>query len=265
MKPTSPTEFKTVEVLGCPLAVTDYAGAVALVSRWAEKKNRPYLVAAANTHVVALARHDPEFGRALEKFDLVLPDGMPLIWCINCFSGSQMKDRVYGPTFMLHGLQAPGFSHFLLGGSKELLEMLQQKLRQKFPAIRIAGTYSPPFGLWPEDEDERMISRIQDSGAEFVWIGLGCPKQELWLARNKERLPAAIYSAVGAAFAFHAGRVKQAPNWMQRLGLEWVFRLLAEPRRLWKRYVLFNSLFLFYLTFPIRKAPSRLRRNDGRP
>ena len=246
----SPTEFKTAQVLGCPLAVTDYAGAVALVSGWAKKKDRPYLVAAANTHLVALARHDPGFGSALEKFDLVLPDGMPLIWCMNRFSGAEMQDRVYGPTFMLHCLAVPGFSHFLLGGSEELLETLQQKLRLKFPGLRIAGTYSPPFGIWPEDEDDRILSRIKGSGAEFVWIGLGCPKQELWLARNRERLPAAVYPAVGAAFAFHAGRVRQAPGWMQRLGLEWMFRLLAEPRRLWKRYVLFNSLFLFYLAVP---------------
>jgi len=254
MTPNASTELKTAQVLGCPLAVIDYTGAVALVSRWAKKKDRPYLVAAANTHVVALARHNPEFGGALAKFDLVLPDGMPLIWCMNHFSGAQMKDRVYGPTFMLHGLEVTNITHFLVGGSEELLETLQQKLRQKFPGIRIAGAYSPPFGIWPEDEDERIIRRIRDSCAEFVWIGLGCPKQELWLARNRERLPAGIYSAVGAAFAFHAGRVKQAPNWIQRLGLEWMFRLMAEPRRLWKRYVLFNSLFLFYLAIPFKKA-----------
>lgn len=248
--------FETAPVLGCPLAVLDYAGAVELVSGWALKKDRPYLVAAANTHVVALARHETGFHHALEKFDLILPDGMPLIWCMNQFSKTGLCDRVYGPTFMLRCLETAGpqFSHFLVGGSEELLETLQRKLLEKFPALRIAGTYSPPFGQWPEDEDDRIIRKIQEAGAEFVWLGLGCPKQELWLARNKERLPAGIYPAVGAAFAFHAGRVKQAPGWMQRFGLEWIFRLLAEPRRLWKRYVVFNTLFLFYLVVDLKKA-----------
>ena len=220
-----------------------------LVRARAAAADRPYLVAAANTHLITLARHDPEFGGAIEKFDLLLPDGMPLVWCMNRFSNAGMTDRVYGPTFMLRCLEGTGseFAHYLIGGSEELLETLQRKLREMFPGIRIAGAYSPPFGQWPEDEDERIIGRIAQSGAQFVWIGLGCPKQELWLARNKDRLPAAVYPAVGAAFAFHAGRVRQAPAWMQRLGLEWAFRLLAEPRRLWKRYVVYNSLFLIYL------------------
>lgn len=258
--PAPDWEPKTVSVLDSPLAATDYAGAVELVCSWAQKGDKPRLVAAANTHVVALARHDPEFRAAVEKFDLLLPDGMPLVWCMNRISGAGLKDRVYGPTFMLHCLKATagGFSHFLVGGSEELLETLRQKLLEKFPGLRIAGTYSPPFGQWPEDEDGRIIERIAGSGAQFVWIGLGCPKQEYWLARNKNRLPAAVYPAVGAAFAFHAGRVRQAPVWMQRFGLEWAFRLLSEPRRLWKRYVVYNSLFLFYLAidFKKRKRPA---------
>ena len=240
---------QTARVLGFPLAVTDYAGAVELVRGWAREAAGPRLVAAANTHLITLARHDAEFGGAIEKFDLLLPDGMPLVWCMNRFSGAAMKDRVYGPTFMLRCLEATAgeFSHFLMGGSEELLETLRKKLADRFPGLRIAGVYSPPFGPWPEDEDARMIERIAQSGAQFVWVGLGCPKQELWLARNKHRLPPAVYPAVGAAFAFHAGRVKQAPMWMQQLGLEWAFRLLAEPRRLWRRYVVFNTLFLYYL------------------
>jgi len=249
LPPAGLAEPSTSLVLGCPLAITDYTRAAELAINWARSGDRARAVAAANTHVVTLARHEPGFARALEKFDLLLPDGMPLVWCMNKFSNAGMTDRVYGPTFMLRSLEMAGseFSHFLLGGSEELLVTLQQKLREKFPTIRIAGVYSPPFGKWPEDEDARIIARIADSGARFVWIGLGCPKQEVWIANNKARLPAAVYSAVGAAFAFHAGMVKQAPAWMQRSGLEWAFRLLAEPRRLWKRYVVYNSLFLFYL------------------
>jgi N-acetylglucosaminyldiphosphoundecaprenol N-acetyl-beta-D-mannosaminyltransferase len=239
--------------------MTDYARAVALTREWAARVDRVRAVAAANTHLVTLARHDPAFAEALARFDLLLPDGMPLVWCMNRFAKAGMSDRVYGPTFMLRCLEATQgeCSHFLLGGSQELLDTLRQKLREKFPRLEIAGVYSPPFGQWPEEEDVRIIERITRSGAQFVWIGLGCPKQEIWLARNKDRLPAGVYCAVGAAFAFHAGLVKQAPAWMQGLGLEWAFRLLAEPRRLWKRYVVYNSLFLFYLARDFKKMRRR--------
>ena len=110
----------------------------------------------------------------------------------------------------------------------------------------IAGSYAPPFPPWPADEEDRIVARVRDSGARFVWVGLGCPRQELWISRNLDRLPAAVYFGIGAAFAFHAGRVRQAPAWLQRAGLEWTFRLVMEPRRLWRRYVVYNSLFVFY-------------------
>jgi N-acetylglucosaminyldiphosphoundecaprenol N-acetyl-beta-D-mannosaminyltransferase len=267
--PANLLPIETRTVLGSPLALTDYAGAVALTQQWAAEGLRPYAVAAANTHVVTLARHDREFRDSMDKFDLLLPDGMPLVWCMNRAQaanpaeGTQLKDRVYGPTFMLRCLEASGeqFTHFLLGGSEELLADLQAKLRSRFPKLRIAGTYSPPFGKWPEEENERIFEAIRASKAQYIWIGLGCPKQEHWLARNKDRLPPGVYGAVGAAFAFHAGRVRQAPSWIQARGLEWAFRLAAEPRRLFKRYVTFNSLFLFYLALEAlggdRQTPRR--------
>lgn len=239
--------MQTCPVLNLPLAATDYAGAVATVRDWGQMQKRPYLVAAANTHVVALGRHDPDYGRTLDRFDLLLPDGMPLVWCMNRLFKAGLRDRVYGPTFMLRCLEVSEETHFLMGGTEELLATLTAKLRARFPKLEIVGTYSPPFGNWSEEEDQRILAAIRDSGAQFVWVGLGCPKQENWLARNKDRLPPAVYSGVGAAFAFHAGRVRQAPAWIQRMGMEWAFRLMAEPRRLWKRYVVYNTLFLFYL------------------
>ncbi|MEA3189160.1 MAG: N-acetylglucosaminyldiphosphoundecaprenol N-acetyl-beta-D-mannosaminyltransferase [Chthoniobacter sp.] len=241
----------TCDVIGTPLAVLDYEKAVAIARAWASEPAEARTIAAANTHVVTLARHDQQFGAALARFDLVLPDGMPLVWAMNRRCGVQMRDRVYGPTFMLRCLEATqdgSLQHFLLGGSDELLGTLRQRLREKFPGLQIAGVYAPPFGDWSNEEDDPIFEKIAASGAGFVWVGLGCPKQELWISRNKARLPPAVYCAVGAAFAFHAGRVRQAPAWMQNAGLEWIFRLAAEPRRLWRRYVLFNSLFLFYLT-----------------
>jgi len=252
--PTSP-------VLGLPLAVTDYQGAVAEVKRWAERRDRGYAVAAANTHLVTMARQDPQFAAALAHFDLLLPDGMPLVWVMNRSAVEPLKDRVYGPTFMLHCLEATQgepWSHFLLGGDEELLGALRAKLSARFPALRFAGSYAPPFGNWPVEEDERIIARIRESGANFIWVAFGCPKQELWVARCLPKLPPGVYGAVGAAFAFHAGRVRQAPLWMQRRGLEWLFRLAAEPRRLWRRYFYYNSLFVAYLLRDaLRRAPAR--------
>ncbi len=236
-------------ILGSNVAVTTYDEAISTAAHWAALGDRPYAIAAANTHLISLARSEPSFKNAISAFDLLLPDGMPLVWYINRHSKTPLKDRVYGPTFMLRCLaQTPGaFSHYFLGGSEELLAALLARLATSFPNMSVAGSYSPPFGNWDATEDQRILDRIQASGARYVWVGLGCPKQELWLARLKTRLPPAVYCAVGAAFAFHAGRVRQAPLWMQSAGLEWSFRLATEPRRLWKRYLLYNSLFIYYL------------------
>jgi len=236
----------TCPVLGVPLAVTDYAGAVALTRSWVEESHRrARAVGAAPTHFVTHARRDPEFRQALERFDLITPDGMPCVWLMN-LKGAGLRDRVYGPTLMLHGLGQPGLSHFLLGGSPEMLEKLQANLRARFPGIRIVGAHSPPFGPWSAAVDEQIIAEIAASGADYIWVGLGCPKQELWIARNKPNLPPGVYFAVGAAFPFHSGLVPQAPRWMQKRGLEWLYRVIREPRRLWKRYAVYNTLFLYY-------------------
>lgn len=239
--------MQTVSVLGSRLAALDYAQAVEVVRNWACLKDKAYTVAAANTHVTALARRDPVFGAALQSFDLILPDGMPLVWVMNRVGKAGLRDRVYGPNFMLRTLELNGPSHFFLGGTPELLAKLQEKLSLRFPGLRVAGTYAPSFGEWDQHETARILGAIKESSADFVWIGLGCPKQELWLAKMKKDLPPAVYVGVGAAFAFHAGRVRQAPLWMQRCGLEWFFRLCMEPRRLWKRFVVYNSLFIFYV------------------
>lgn len=240
-----PDPLTICPLLGIRLAATDYAGAAALTRSWAEEPC-VHAVAAANTHVVALGRHDAQFAATLAQFDLIVPDGMPLVWAMNR-RGAGLRDRVYGPTLMLHALGQPGVPHFLLGGSEELLERLMTKLRESFPGLQIAGSYSPPFGEWPEEENERIFERIAASGAKYIWVGLGCPKQERWIARHKAQLPPGVYFAIGAAFAFHAGLVSQAPAWMQKRGLEWAYRFAAEPRRLWKRYVVYNSLFIWYL------------------
>ncbi len=245
--------MKFKSVIGLPLAVTDYTGAISWILEKASAADLPYAVEAANTHVAALSRHDPEFSEAILKFDLITPDGMPLIWSLNAQLPPEEKltDRVYGPTLMLKTIEATNtpnspFRHFLLGGKPSTLKKLTDRFSKEFPNTILADTYSPPFGDWPENETESIITKIRKSGANLVWVSLGCPKQEHWIARNKHRLPPAVYFGIGAAFAFHAGEVKQAPALLQKAGLEWLYRLAMEPRRLFKRYLSYNSLFLYY-------------------
>ena len=180
---------KICPVLGVPLAATDYAAASAYCHAFAtdpsvREGKSTLAVAATATHPVTLARHDPEFRAVLAKFDLIVPDGMPLVWIMN-LQGAGLRDRVYGPTLMLHVLAIPGASHFFLGGSEELLAILKTRLLERFPHLSIAGSYSPPFspdGVWSKEENDRMLQKIAESGAQCIWVGLGCPKQELWIA-----------------------------------------------------------------------------------
>ena len=245
--------MKTIPVIGLPLAATDYAGAVAWVLERAGRGDRAYAVAAANTHVAALARHDPSFGATMRQFELICPDGMPLVWALNSRLPPEQRlaTRVYGPTLMLETLKASGaadgFRHFLLGGRESTLGVLTRSFGERFPGVVIAGAHAPPFGEWPADEFERICGMIREARANLIWVGLGCPKQEQWIARHKEQLPPGVYFGIGAAFAFHAGEVKQAPPVLQRCGLEWAYRLAMEPRRLFKRYFTYNPLFLYHL------------------
>lgn len=235
-----------------------------LILYWAQQRHSVYAVEAANTHVVSMTRSDKVFGAVMDQFDLIVPDGMPLVWSLNrkLADTEKLTDRVYGPELMLRCMEASRgqeqFQHYLLGGSEELLGALIHSLKAKFPDLNIAGTYSPPFGSWPIEEDLRICQAIRESGANLIWVSLGCPKQEAWIARLKTRgLPPGVYFGIGAAFAFHAGKVPQAPGWMQRRGLEWLYRLVMEPRRLWKRYVIYNTLFVYYsLKDEFTKNPS---------
>lgn len=243
---------RTVSVIGLPVAATTYAGAIKWIKAAALKADRAYAVEAANTHVAALARHDISFGEVMAKFDFITPDGMPLVWSVNrkLPEAEKLTDRVYGPTLMLKTIEAtqgePELKHFLFGGRQSTLDKLQKRFATAYPGTAIAGAYSPPFGEWPEDEFDRICDKIRESGANLVWVGLGCPKQERWIAKHLEELPPAVYFGIGAAFAFHAGEVKQAPALIQRYGVEWLYRLCKEPRRLFKRYFTYNSLFLWY-------------------
>lgn len=243
----------TISIIGLPVAATNYAKAVEWILEKARSREGCHAVEAANTHVAALARNNAAFGAAMQNFDLICPDGMPLVWTLNSRlpAADKLTDRVYGPTLMLETIKAtngqPAFRHFLLGGKQETLDKLTKRFAELHPKAEIAGVHSPPFGEWPEDEFETIAGKIRASRANLIWVGLGCPKQELWISANKHRLPPGVYFGIGAAFAFHAGEVRQAPALVQRLGMEWAYRVAMEPRRLFKRYFTYNSLFLYHL------------------
>jgi N-acetylglucosaminyldiphosphoundecaprenol N-acetyl-beta-D-mannosaminyltransferase len=208
--------------------------------------SRGYVTAAA-VNLVVCAEEDPEARMAVLGATLAVPDGQPLVWALRAL-GHARATRVYGPDLMAHfcaRAARAGTPMYLYGGrSPEALERLERRLRERFPGIRIVGGFSPPFREATAEEEARTIAEINSSGAAVVWVGTGQPKQEKWMASMRSRLSAPLLVGVGAAFDFHAGLIPQAPAWMQRNGLEWAYRLLREPRRLWRRYARRNPRFL---------------------
>ena len=234
-------------MLGIPLALTDYD----VVGRWIDaviaSGSRASLSAAA-VHLVMAAQEDDAVRAAVLATTVVVPDGQPLVWALRALGHGRAATRVYGPDLMLHQCAraaAAATPIYLYGGRSEgALVALALNLRQRFSGLEIAGAYSPPFRELSAEEDEQIAARIDASGARLVWIGIGQPRQELWMARMRPRLAAPMLVAVGAAFDFHAGLVAQAPSWMGRSGLEWTYRLAREPRRLWRRYARDNPRFV---------------------
>ena len=237
---------RKIPILGTPVAVVDYASAIEESKRLAAEA-RPASVAASNTHIISLARHDPLFGAVMERFDLVLPDGMPLRWALNA-RGAGLKDRVYGPYFMEQMVRAAPrpWRHFFFGGTRETLDDLVAHLRNIQPDIEVAGTMSPPFRAWTEEDEQSFAAQIAEAKADFVWVALGGERQERWIISNLNRHSRGVFFAVGDAFVLLAGQRAFAPAWMQRFGITWAYRLWQEPRRLWRRYAQFNTLFVCY-------------------
>lgn len=208
--------------------------------------NRARYICVTSVHGVVMAQDDPEIARILNEADIATPDGMPLVWAMRSF-GWRSQQRVYGPTLLLEICREAACSGqriFLYGGRDESLPVLATKLRERFPGLIVAGAFAPPFRPLTTEEDEAVQGMIRESNADLVFIGISTPKQEKWMYEHRECFPGVTMIGVGAAFDFHAGRTKQAPSWMQRNGLEWLFRLAMEPRRLWKRYLLITPRFL---------------------
>ncbi len=242
-------------VLGTRLDLTDYGEALQRVVALA-RRDQVSLIAAANTHLVAETVSNKDFADVLCGFDMVLPDGMPLVWALK-LDGHRLRDRVYGPYFMAHVLKnAPlEMTHCFFGGTPECLEQLQQRVRQMRPGIKITDAIAPPFGIWDADTEEDLIVRINRSAADFVWVALGGVKQETWLARQRHRFTRGVFVGAGDAFALLAGLRGYAPEWMQRCGLTWLHRLACEPRRLLSRYLRYNTRFVTaFLAERMRRA-----------
>jgi N-acetylglucosaminyldiphosphoundecaprenol N-acetyl-beta-D-mannosaminyltransferase len=235
-----------VEIVGIPLAVSDYEEVVGWMRAMIEAGARGYLTAAA-VNLVMSAQEEPETMKAVLGATLAVPDGMPLVWALRAL-GHRRATRVYGPDLMLRfcaHAAANGIPMYLYGGRDEAaLALLRTRLRERFPGLRIVGGHSPPFRELSAAEEQQVVSDIDGSGAQVVWVGTGQPKQERWMHRMRPRLKAPLLVGVGAAFDFHAGLVPQAPPWMQRRGLEWIYRLAREPRRLWRRYARYNPRFV---------------------
>ena len=240
------SQFKSTLVLGTNIDACNWRTAIHAIHRWGNARESRY-VCLCNAHSLITARHSLPFRLALQGSDLSTPDGMPVTWMMRQL-GFPNQQRINGPDLMWHYCSAAEHfqdSIFLYGSSEQTLKKLEEKLHAAFPKLLIAGSYSPPFRQLSADEDTAIIDMINLSGAKVVFVSLGCPKQEIWMAKNRGKIYS-VMLGVGAAFDYHAGTIQRAPNWMQQHGLEWLYRLCAEPRRLWKRYVVTNSLFILH-------------------
>jgi N-acetylglucosaminyldiphosphoundecaprenol N-acetyl-beta-D-mannosaminyltransferase len=232
-------------ILGVNVHAVDYAYAVDSIVE-AAREGRACSVSALAVHGVMTGFQDPVHARRLNGLDLVVPDGQPVRWALNWLHGRRLPDRVYGPNLTLYTAKAmaeQGLGIYLYGSTGPVLEKFSANLKAKFPGLVISGSEPSKFRRLSPEERAEVIQRIKASGARAVFVGLGCPRQEVWAYEYREALSMPIL-AVGAAFDFHAGTLPQAPPFMQARGLEWLFRLVQEPRRLWKRYLILNPLYL---------------------
>jgi N-acetylglucosaminyldiphosphoundecaprenol N-acetyl-beta-D-mannosaminyltransferase len=234
-----------ISVVKTNITLTSYKFAAEQILSWAKMCKSRY-VCAANVHMLMEAHDSPKFRQIVNHADLVTPDGMPLVWVIR-LKGQRNQQRVYGPTLMLHVLEVAAHENVpvgFYGSSPEVLHALLAKMQNIYPNLKIAYSFSPSFQELTQKENVEIVKCINDSSTRILFVGLGCPKQEIWMAEHKGNINA-VMLGVGAAFDFHAGVKLQAPTWMQKIGLEWFFRLITEPGRLWKRYLYNNPRFVF--------------------
>lgn len=233
-------------VLGTFIDAGDWNTLLSRIQVWADNHEHR-TVCLCNVHSAVTARDDHTLAASLASSDIVLPDGAPIAWTLRR-KGFPHQARIAGPDLMLRlcaDLERTGTGVFLFGSTEGTLGQLESQLRNLFPGLNVRGTLSPEFGDWSETLENEYVEKINESGAGVIFVGLGCPRQEIWMARRKADING-VMLGVGAAFDFHAGTIKRAPQWMQRFGIEWLHRLLSEPRRLWKRYLVTNTKFILF-------------------
>jgi N-acetylglucosaminyldiphosphoundecaprenol N-acetyl-beta-D-mannosaminyltransferase len=235
-----------VNILGVGVSAINMDDALRTIDGWIEKRDKQY-VCVCPVHSIMECRRSEEVRRVFNGAGMVTPDGMPVVWVAR-WSGHSNVSRVYGPDLMMAVLERRRHRHFFYGGGPGVAKTLAEEMKRRFPTLDVAGYHEPPFAPLDQLCTPEMASTINAAKPDVVWIGMSSPKQDLWMARMRGLLDAPVLIAVGAAFDFHTGTVKQAPRWMQRSGLEWVFRLGMQPRPLWRRYLIDNPWFVWELT-----------------
>jgi len=240
--------MERVNILGVGVSAINMPMALETIDIWI-RTGKTHYICVSTVHGIMECQRDEKLRQIHNSAGMVTPDGMPLVW-LNWLKGYRHVERVYGPDLMLEVCResvSKGYKHYLYGGKAGVAELLSKKLTELFPGLLIAGAYSPPFRPLTIEEDQAVVDQINASGANIVWIGLGAPKQERWMAEHVDTLCFPVLIGVGAVFDYHSGVKRQAPRWMQRSGLEWLFRLLSEPVRLGPRYLINIPVFLFLI------------------
>ncbi|MCX6582749.1 MAG: WecB/TagA/CpsF family glycosyltransferase [Candidatus Aminicenantes bacterium] len=239
-------QFEKRNLFGIEYAIVDYESVSDIIIEKAAN-HKSFGVSALAVHGLVTSVKDKTVGDRVKKIDMVVPDGQPVRWALNSFHKVGMKDRVYGPTLTLHVLEKASqerLNVYLYGSTEKTLTAFSTFIKANYPGVNLCGIHVDRFRDATPEEDAADIEKINRAGTHIVLVGRGCPRQEIWVADHLGKVQAAMM-AVGAAFDFHAGTVKQAPQWMQDHGLEWFYRLIKEPRRLWKRYFTTNSYFIY--------------------
>lgn len=248
------------DVLGVKVSAIDLNRAVELADRWIAAGSPGY-VCVTGVHGVMEAQTDSKLRQILNHAFLNTPDGMPMSW-IGRLQGFQKMDRVYGPDFMTAMCRLSverGYRNFLCGGNPGVAELLSEALRRKFPGLQVVGTYTPPFRSLTAEEEQEILAQVRQARPHILWVGLSTPKQERFMAQYVDRLQVPLLVGVGAAFDYHTGRIRDCPGWVKRAGLQWLHRLMQDPRRLWRRYLCNNPAFLWNIALQIsglRRYPS---------
>jgi N-acetylglucosaminyldiphosphoundecaprenol N-acetyl-beta-D-mannosaminyltransferase len=236
-----------INVLGVGISAINLEVTINKIAEWIDNRKCQY-VNVCTVHTIMECYRNPVLRQIINSSGMATPDGMPLVWLCGYY-GFKNASRVYGPDLMLDLCEysvLKGYRHFFYGGNEGVADQLSTVLKNRYPGLQIVGSYSPPYRDVGYIEETSIIESINNTSPDIIWVGLGTPKQDFWVAQHREQLKAPVLIAVGAAFDFHTGRVRQAPKWLQQSGLEWLFRLLSEPRRLAYRYMVYNPLFVMH-------------------